>query len=361
MSACCRSAKASTAPTAPKPPTLSTISATTICARAAIRKPKNYYARSAGIYQQLKGVNSPELAFVLNNMGVVYESQGKFKDAEKVRTHVLAVYEQTYGRDHPNVAEAVSKLGSHYHAARPSRRRRGDVQACAMPFRIVPISIRSRPPARSTTSLSCRSISAGLAKPRADLQEPSRSKKRRSARAIRWSPSRCRIWPRCSSRNAAMTKPRALAKRVIAIREKALGPRSSRCRLDAGQSRQCLCGRRALCGWRSALPARACAYRNSRSASDHPKVAFTLHNLGYAAEAQRRYPKAEDFDRRTLAIREASLGKEHLDLGKTLIGLGNALTAQKKFAEAEAVLWARACDLRAQCRSQPSGCGARRQ
>ena len=213
-----------------------------------------------------------------------------------------------------------------------------------MPFRVVPISIRSRPPARSTTSRSCRSISAGLAKPRANFAKPSRSKRRRWARAIRWSPSRCRIWPRCFKSQCRYDEAESLAKRVIAIREKTLGPRHPDVASTLVNLGNVLWSTSAM---RMAIRSTSARlrYRNSRSARIIRRSPSPCTISVTPPKRRSAMPEAEDFDRRAHAIREASLGKDHLDIATTLNGLGNALTAQKKYRRGRGRLRARACDL----------------
>jgi CHAT domain-containing protein len=65
-------------------------------------------------------------------------------------------------------------------------------------------------------------------------------------------------------------------------------------------------------------------------------VAYTLHNLGFASEAQHRYGDAEAFYKRAVEIREQALGAHHPGVASTLTNLGNVLQAESKYDEAAA-------------------------
>ena len=86
-----------------------------------------------------------------------------------------------------------------------------------------------------------------------------------------------------------------IAKRVLAIYEKALGP-------------------------------------------EHPYVGTSLNNLALMYQAQGRYAEAELLLRRGLAIREKALGPEHPDVGQSLNNLASLYQAQGRYADAEPLL-----------------------
>ena len=81
-----------------------------------------------------------------------------------------------------------------------------------------------------------------------------------------------------------------IAKRLLAIRERALGP-------------------------------------------EHPDVGQSLNNLAALYGNQGRYAEAEPLYRRSLAIREKALGPEHPDVGQSLNNLALLCGAQGRYAE----------------------------
>jgi tetratricopeptide (TPR) repeat protein len=64
-------------------------------------------------------------------------------------------------------------------------------------------------------------------------------------------------------------------------------------------------------------------------------LAITLNNLGLLYRTLGRYPEAEPFLERSLAIREKKLGTEHLDVASSLSNLGLLYRNQARYAEAE--------------------------
>ena len=67
---------------------------------------------------------------------------------------------------------------------------------------------------------------------------------------------------------------------------------------------------------------------------DHPDVAACLNNLAGLYRAQGKYAKAEPLYRRLLGIREKALGPDHPDVAACLNNLAGLYRAQGKYAEA---------------------------
>ena len=57
------------------------------------------------------GESSPNVAPSLNNLGLVYQAQGKYGSAREVYERALAIREETLGPDHDLVASTLSNLG----------------------------------------------------------------------------------------------------------------------------------------------------------------------------------------------------------------------------------------------------------
>ena len=53
----------------------------------------------------------PELLTAMNNEGVMFQKQGKYKDAIAVHAQVLAGRERALGSEHPDVAMSLMNLG----------------------------------------------------------------------------------------------------------------------------------------------------------------------------------------------------------------------------------------------------------
>ena len=61
-------------------------------------------------------MDHPNVATTLDHIALLYQSQGKYADAEQLYRRSLAIGEQTLGKDHPNVAGTLSGLRSLYRA-----------------------------------------------------------------------------------------------------------------------------------------------------------------------------------------------------------------------------------------------------
>ena len=62
------------------------------------------------------GPNHPDVATSLNNLGLLYDTQGQYAQAEPLYKRSLAIKEKALGRDHPAVATTLNNLGSLYFA-----------------------------------------------------------------------------------------------------------------------------------------------------------------------------------------------------------------------------------------------------
>jgi tetratricopeptide (TPR) repeat protein len=56
------------------------------------------------------------VAETLNNMAILYETQGKFGDAERLYRRAIAIRERALGANHPDVAMSLSNLATLYQA-----------------------------------------------------------------------------------------------------------------------------------------------------------------------------------------------------------------------------------------------------
>jgi tetratricopeptide (TPR) repeat protein len=113
-----------------------------------------------------------------------------------------------------------------------------------------------------------------------------------------------------------------LAKRAVAIREKAFG-------LDHPDVAMSL-NELAIVRYRQGrydeavqVQKRALAIREKAYGADHPDIARSLHNLANIAYEQGRYDEAEPLQKRALAIREKAYGGDHADVAKSLNDLAN--------------------------------------
>jgi tetratricopeptide (TPR) repeat protein len=57
------------------------------------------------------GRNHADTATTLNNLGLLYERQGRYADAEGMYNEALSIYQRVFGRDHADTATTLHNLG----------------------------------------------------------------------------------------------------------------------------------------------------------------------------------------------------------------------------------------------------------
>jgi tetratricopeptide (TPR) repeat protein len=62
--------------------------------------------------KQLLGESHPDVASSLNNLAALYDSQGRYTEAEPLYLQALAIAEQTLGVNHPNTITCRKNLQS---------------------------------------------------------------------------------------------------------------------------------------------------------------------------------------------------------------------------------------------------------
>jgi len=73
------------------------------------------YLQAIEIAKKTIGENHPGYAIGLNNLAVVYKSQGKYSEAEKLYLQALEIAKKTIGENHPDYATGLNNLGSLYY------------------------------------------------------------------------------------------------------------------------------------------------------------------------------------------------------------------------------------------------------
>ncbi len=61
------------------------------------------YKRALAIKEKVLGPDHPDVAMTLNNLVVLYKSQGKYTEAEPLYRRTLSIFEKALGPTHPNV------------------------------------------------------------------------------------------------------------------------------------------------------------------------------------------------------------------------------------------------------------------
>ena len=73
---------------------------------------KACYEWALAMAEQAYGPEHPEVASILNNLGLAWNQLGKCKQAISYYERALAIFQQAYGPEHPHVASILSNLGT---------------------------------------------------------------------------------------------------------------------------------------------------------------------------------------------------------------------------------------------------------
>ena len=74
------------------------------------------YKCALAITEKALGPDHPDVATSLNNLAVLYEAQAKYDQAEPLYKRALAISEKALGPDHPDVATSLNNLAELYRA-----------------------------------------------------------------------------------------------------------------------------------------------------------------------------------------------------------------------------------------------------
>jgi eukaryotic-like serine/threonine-protein kinase len=245
----------------------------------------------------------PEVqARLLDLMGRVYQSLGKYDEALPLLERSLQARRTSLGEDHPSVAESQQHLGE-----LSSLRGRYDEAEARL---------------RDALARHARTVGRESAEAATDLH----------------------LLGAVLVDKGDIPQGRQQIEEALAIRQRVLAPGH----LDLAESFAGLAYTASRSGdfeemerWhREALDLLRQALGDT-----HPRVALALNNLAAAIAERGRYAEAEKLHREALAMRRQLFGDEHPAVATSLNNLGNVLLDQGKLADAE-VLYRQAVDLR---------------
>jgi tetratricopeptide (TPR) repeat protein len=74
------------------------------------------YLQALELYKRLLGDNHPDVAMSLNNLALLYNSQGRYDQAEPLYLQALELYKRLLGDNHPDVAMSLNNLALLYYS-----------------------------------------------------------------------------------------------------------------------------------------------------------------------------------------------------------------------------------------------------
>ena len=187
----------------------------------------------------------------LNNLAVLYKTEGRYAKAEPLYQRALAIREKALGPEHPDVATSLNNLAALYQP-------------------------------RATTPRPSRSTSARL-----------RSRRRPSAPSIPTSPRASTTWPCSTIAQGQLRQGRAALPARARDPGEGPRPRASRRRHEPQQPGRALPRPGPLRQGRAALPARARRFGRRPSAPSIPTSPRASTTWPRSTDAQGHYAKAE--------------------------------------------------------------------
>ena len=249
-------------------------------------------ARSLSIYENQLGENHPHVASSLNNLANLYLDQGKYNEAEPLYLRSLSIRENQLGENHPDVAQSLHNLAELY----GEQGKYNEVE----PLHLRSLSIGENQLGENHPDVA--SILNNLAN--------------------------------FYTFQGKYHEAEPLHLRSLSIREKQLGENHP----DFATSLNDLAGLYLDQGkYNEAEPLflRSLSIREKQLGENHPDVAQSLNNLALLYSNQGKYDKAEPLFLRSLSIREKQLGENHRNVASSLNNLALLYSNQGKYNEAE--------------------------
>ncbi len=241
--------------------------------------------------------NHPKIATALNNLAVLYDSQGMYDKAEPLYKQALEIREKALGPNDPAVATTLNDLATMYtdmgqkfwpdaenflRRALEIRRKAYGSENASVATSLNDLAVLYKTEGKLADAEPLLREALGIWEKVIGPEHPDLATSQNNLAVLYDTQSKY-----------AEAEP--LYKRALAIREKALGP-------------------------------------------EHPSVANTLNDLATMYVDQARFAEAEPMLLRAVAIREKAVGPESAALGVSLNDLGMLYKAEGKYAEAEPLL-----------------------
>jgi tetratricopeptide (TPR) repeat protein len=263
-----------------------------VCGRYQEAEP--HYLSVLSMCEQHRGPEHPEVAEVLNWLGILYRKQGRYQEAEPYYLRALSMREQHRGPEHPEVARSLNSLAGLYWQQGKY------AQAEPLLQRALSMREQHRGPEHPEVARSLNNLG---------------------------------MLYREQGRDA---KAKPLLQRAVHILEQHQGPDAPelasplRNLADLYREQGNYVEAERFC-------LRALQITEHAFAPDHPEVAGALYGLALLAQAQDKDQEAEALYQQALQIWKQALGSEHPEIAQALSGLASLACKQGNDAEAEAL------------------------
>ena len=286
---------------------------------------------------QKAGADPPALARALNTLGLVYDEEGKYPQAEALFQQAIALQEKSLAADHPDLAASLNNL------AMLDFRQGKYEESAALYGRAIAGMEKALGPDSPDLATAVNNL-AELRSQQGQYAEAERLYQR--ALAIReraLGPEHPDVAASLMGlalvyiSNGRYAQAEAPGKRALAILEKSLGPQHP---LVAKALNNLAMGYFHQGKYDEAEPLylRALEILQKSLGPDHDDVALTLNNLALLYSRARLYPQVEQSLERALQIREKVFGPDNPAVGLALNNLAGVYIEEGKYAQAEPLL-----------------------
>ncbi len=293
--------------------------------------------RALAIGEESYGPDHPNVAIRLSNLAGLLQATNRLAEAEPLTRRALAIDEKTYGPDHPNVAIRLNNL------ARLLQDKNRLAEAEPMMRRALAIDENSYGPDYPDVAIRLNNL-ALLLKLTNRLAE-AEPLYQRALTIVEKSYGPDHPYVANNLNNLAtllqdtnrLAEAEPLMRRALAIDEEGYGPDHPEVAADLNNLAQLLQDTNRLAE-AEPLMRRALAIDEKSYGPDHPYVAIRLNNLAQLLQATNRLAEAEPLMRRALAIDETSYGPDHPNVARDRNNLAQLLQATNRPAEAEPLM-----------------------
>jgi tetratricopeptide (TPR) repeat protein len=260
--------------------------------QSAFEEAEKWFLHGRTIAMQRLGTSHPNVATSLNNLAELYRAQGRYEEAKPLYLQALEIYQRQLEPDLLSIAQSLNNLAFLYYS-------QGQYEE-AKPFYLKALEIREQ-------RLGAEHLD--VAQSLNNLAELYRSQ-------------------------GQYGEAEPLYLRALEIRQRQLG----RDHLDAAMSLNNLAElyqSQGRYGEAEPLLLQALGIRQRQLGPSHPDVAQSLNNLAGLHYSQGRYGEAEPLLLQALGIRQRQLGPSHPDVAQSLNNLAALYRLQGRYEEAE--------------------------
>ena len=301
------------------------------------------YLRTVTILEESEGRDGPSIATPLNNLAMIYASQGRHDEAEQLYIRSIKIHEKELGSDHPEVALKLNNIAELYRAKGRYK------EAESNHRRALAIREQVLGPDHPDTGISLNNLA---------MIETivGRHKEARNAFQRALSIHEKALGPdspvvaviinnlgSLSQATGSYKEAEELFGRSLRINEKALGRNHPTVATNLNNLAD-LYMRQARYEDAMLLHSRSLEIREKTLGANHPDTAISLNNLAGIHEIQGSNKDAETLYQRALSIRKSAFGNEHIDTAGGMGNLAGFYFRLGRYGEAEA-LYLRSLDI----------------